>query len=54
MASARIKRALIRFEKAVRAVSWKGAQPPETHASIDREYTQAKSALLYLIDKETG
>lgn len=40
------KQALQRFEDAVRAHEMIGAQHPEDHAAIEREYEQAKAALV--------
>lgn len=40
------KAALARFEAAVRADAWKGAQHPGDHDAIEREYQAAKAALV--------
>ena len=39
------KNLITRFERAVRAHEMMGAQPPEYHAAIEREYREAKAAL---------
>ena len=39
-------RAVNRFEKAVEAKSWAGAQPPEDWPAIEAEYKKAKELLL--------
>lgn len=38
--------ALTRFEAAVRADAWKGAEHPGDHASIERELDEARKALV--------
>ncbi len=40
------KAALSRFEAAVRAHEMRGAGPPEDEVAIQREYAQAKAALV--------
>jgi hypothetical protein len=44
-------RALTRFERAVEARAFKGSQPPEDHAGIEREYEIAKAALISKLDQ---
>jgi hypothetical protein len=39
-------RKLLRFEKAVREHEWKGSQPPEDWSIIDKNYEDAKKAVL--------
>lgn len=40
------KQTLARFEAAVRADEFKGAQRPECHPAIEQEYDEAKRALI--------
>ena len=44
--------ALKRFEEAVRDHAFIGAQYPADHAAIEREYKEAKQALITLVTKE--
>lgn len=37
---------LDRFERAVNNMAFRGAQPPHLHGEIDREYAEARCALL--------
>ena len=46
-----VRRALIRFEKAVGVKVFKGSYPPEEHADIDREYRKAKERLVEILQR---
>jgi hypothetical protein len=41
------------FEAAVRAMAFKGAQPPADHAAIEADYEEALQALLKKLGKRT-
>ena len=45
------RRALTRFERAVRAHAFKGAHMPEEHEAIEREYKMAKATVERLIGR---
>ncbi len=49
-----IKRALDRFERAVRMHAMIGSQHPDEHDYILYEYAHAKKLLINLIEKETA